>query len=322
MEYTSYSWLTPKTWERTFGGDEVGSVQQTSDGGYIVVGSVYSGSESSDILLPNTSDIFLIRIDASGNKIWDKTFGGIQKDWGQSVLQTSDGGFIICGATKSYGSGDMDVWLIKTDSNGNKIWDKTFGGSYDDVGYSVKQTSDGGYIIVGSTGSYGRGGDIWLIKTDTNGNLKWDKTFGGPNQEQGRSVKQTNDGGYIIAGYNNLNFSEGNAWLIKVDSLGNWEWDKIFKDIHDGLSVLQTYDGAYIVLCGTHQRQNPYWLIKVDAYGNLLWDKHLQGFPIWASQDLISQTADSRYIITGLYQFDGPSSAMLMKVDAEGNQEW
>ncbi|NQT31163.1 MAG: Ig-like domain-containing protein, partial [Deltaproteobacteria bacterium] len=153
-----------------------------------------------------------------GGEQWNQTFGGLSDDYGRSVAQSSDGGYIIAGYTWSYGAGSEDVWLIKTDADGNKEWDKTFGGSSIDGSDSVAETSDGGYIIAGETLSYGSGDfDVWLVKTDTNGNKEWDKTFGGSVYERGYSVAQTSDGGYIITG-RTWSYGAGgyDAWLIKV----------------------------------------------------------------------------------------------------------
>jgi hypothetical protein len=154
-------------WDKTFGGSgyDVGkSVQHTSDGGYIVAGYTTSYGAGGE-------DVRIIKTDSSGNRTWDRIFGGVEDDEGHSVAQTSDGGYIITGFTSSYGAGGRDVWLIKIDASGNKVWDRTFGGTGGEGGNSVRQTSDGGFIVVGSTDSYGAGGtDILLIKTDADGN--------------------------------------------------------------------------------------------------------------------------------------------------------
>jgi len=201
-----------KLWEKTFGGSGSAhgrSVQQTTDGGYIIAGWAASIS---------ASDVYLIKTDSGGNKLWEKTFGGSGDDHGLSVQQTNDRGYIIAGYTGSFGAGGYDVYLIKTDSGGNKLWQKTFGGSDSDEGYSVQLTTDGGYIIAGSTYSFGAGRyDVYLIKTDSGGNKLWEKTFGGSERDRGYSVQLTTDGGYIITG-STKSFGAGYAdvYLIKV----------------------------------------------------------------------------------------------------------
>jgi hypothetical protein len=204
-------------WAKIYGGigyDEAYSVQQTSDGGYIVAGATLSFGAG-------YYDIFLIKTDASGNIIWAKTYGGTGRDGALSVQQTSDGGYIVAGWTDSFGADSFDVFLIKTDANGNIIWAKTYGGTGEDYAFSVQQTSDGGYIVAGYTTSFGAGwGDIFLIKTDANGNIQWAKTYGGISYDLASSVQQTSDGGYIVAGWT-LSFGAGDIFLIKTDANGN-----------------------------------------------------------------------------------------------------
>jgi hypothetical protein len=205
-------------WCKTFGGvsyDEGESVQQTQDGGYIIAGTTWSYGAG-------WHDVWLIRTDAAGDTVWTRTFGGAQEDWGGSVQQTRDGGYVIVGGTMSHGAGSADVWLVKTDANGDTSWTRTFGGEGDDAGNSVQQTQDGGYIVTGYTRSYGAGGyDVWLIKTDANGDTAWTRTFGGSSDDEGYSVQPTSDGGYIIAGCTG-SFGAGgyDVWLIKTDAEG------------------------------------------------------------------------------------------------------
>jgi len=286
-------------WAKTFGGSEDDwgySVQQTSDGGYILLGGSYGAGDG---------DFWLIKTDAQGNKQWERTFGGSDIDWGWSVQQTSDGGYILLGYTESYGTGGLDFWLIKTDAQGNKQWDRAFGGSDDDEGLSVRQTTDGGYILLGHTYSYGAGkADVWLIKTDAYGDKEWAKTFGGSEADWGTSVQQTADGGYILLGDTySYGAGDGDFWLIKTDSQGNEQWDRTFggSSRDKGWSVKQTEDGGYILLGYTYSYGaggGDVWLVKTDAQGNKEWDRAFGGSG-WDFGLSVQQTEDGGYILLG-----------------------
>ncbi|TES92050.1 MAG: T9SS type A sorting domain-containing protein [Candidatus Cloacimonadota bacterium] len=288
-------------WTKTFGdsGHDYGySVQQTSDGGYIITGST-------DSYGAGAGDVWLIKTDSAGNTSWDKTFGGSASELGYSVKQTTEGGYIIVGYTNSYGAGDQDIWLVKTDSLGNKTWDKTFGGANAEVSESVQQTNDGGYIIAGLTQSYGAGSyDVWLIKTDSAGNELWNKTFGDSAADQGRSVQQTNDGGYIIAGFTkSYGAGMSDVWLIKTDSTGNMNWDQTFggTNADNAYCVQQISNNCYTISGFTESYgagNEDVWLIKTDTVGNELWNKTLGGTEGERGYS-IQQTNNGGYIIVG-----------------------
>ena len=256
-------------WNQTFGGDNKdygNSVQQTIDGGYIITGEISSSGNGS-------SDVLLIKTDQKGQEEWIQTFGGSDYDTGNSIEQTYDGGYIITGSTRSYGNGSSDVLLIKTDQQGQEEWIQTFGGGYIDIGNSIKQTSDNGYIITGYTQSYGNGSrDVWLIKTNSQGNEEWNQTFGGSYIDIGNSIQQTIDGGYIITGSRGTDYYS-DLWLIKTDYQGNEEWNQTFggNDYDFGNSVQQTTDDGYIIIGHTKSYGNggyDIFLIKTDSEGN------------------------------------------------------
>jgi hypothetical protein len=206
-------------WTKVIGGkkEDLGSsLIQTSDGGYAIAGTTTSFGAGDE-------DVYVVKLDANGNLQWTKTIGGPKRDWGSSLIQTSDGGYAIAGTTTSFGAGDEDVYVVKLDANGNLQGTKTIGGKKEDAGLSLIQTSDGGYAIVGYTRSFGAGGeDVYLVKLDANGKLQWTKTIGGENDDRGFSLIQTSDGGYAIAGSTQSLGARGrDVYVIKLDRNGD-----------------------------------------------------------------------------------------------------
>ena len=313
-----------QVWETNFGGssgDYGYSVQQTSDGGYIMTGHTES--------FGNGDDVYLIKADANGVQQWSQTFGGWDYDDGYSVKQTSDGGFIVVGVTYSFGNGDGDVYLIKTDVNGVQQWYRTFGGSDYDYGNSVQQTSDGGYIITGHTYIGDTLGAIYLIKTNSSGVQQWYKSLGGVDDDEGYCVQQTSDGGYIISGYTrSFGIGASDVYLIKTDSQGDTIWTSTFGGVghfYDyGYSVEETTDGGYIVAGEKYSSGNSdVYLIKTDSYGNGVWTRTFGGLGADRGYS-VKQTIDGGYIVTGNTNSYGNGSwdAYLIKTDVNGDSTW
>ncbi len=303
------------------------AMQQTRDGGSILVGTIMDcyGAES--------DDAWLVKSDRNGNQVWSKAFGGSGLDYANAVQQTSDGGYILAGARTPFGTDQQDAWLIKTDADGNMVWDKTFGGSGPEHAQAVQQTRDGGYILVGFTNSSGAGSDdAWLIKTDGDGNMEWNKTLGGSGSDGVSAVHQTSDGGYILAGGTDAPCffglaSSQDAWLLKTDANGNQEWSKTFGGIErDGANaVQQTSDGGYIVAGHTWGLWNGFfgsdaWLIKTDANGKKVWDKTF-GKKYDDEARAVQQTMDGGYIVAGnsWSTVGNDNDAWVVKTDAKGN---
>ncbi|GGG60126.1 T9SS type A sorting domain-containing protein [Hymenobacter glacieicola] len=331
-----------KQWDKTVGGsdeDHLQVVQQTRDGGYILGGWSTSGvSGDRTEASRGRSDYWLVKLDATGQKQWDKALGGSGNDYLRSLQQTPDGGYILGGDSHSTSSGEKtqdsggffaDYWLVKVDATGTKQWDKTYGGAETDQLTSVQLTPNGGYILGGISYSDTGGdktdarrgvSDYWLVKVDANGRKQWDKTFGGTDYDFLFAVQPTREGGYLLGGSSQsgpdgdkTQPSQGklDQWLVKVDANGTKLWDRAFGSSDDDLllSLQQTEDGGAI-LAGTSfsgqggdktqpsQGLDDYWLVKVTGAGTKLWDRTYGGT---RSDYLFSmqQTQDKGYLLGG-----------------------
>jgi hypothetical protein len=260
------------TWQKTYGGtgdDGAYSFYQTQGGGYIVVGWTASFGAGSN-------DIWILKLDVSGNVTWEKTYGGTGYDTAYSVQQTREGGYIVAGRTNSFGAGNDDIWILKLDSNGNVTWQKAYGGTGNEYAFAVRQTLDEGYIVAGYTNSFGAGNDdIWILKLDSNGNVTWQKAYGGTGNDSLSSFDQTQEGGYIVVG-GTSSFGSGDSdfWILKLDSSGNIIWEKTYGGAgYDyALSVRQVQDGGYITAGYTNSfPQGNYgsWILKLDDTGSI-----------------------------------------------------
>jgi predicted secreted protein len=215
-------------WNRTYGGtsyDLAYDLVQTSDGGYALAGETTSFGAGNN-------DAWLVRTDASGNMMWNRTYGGTNEDGATALVETSDGGYALAGRTTSYGAGTADFWLVKTDASGNAQWNKTYGGTSSDEATALVETSDGGYALAGYTNSFSAGNnDFWLVKTDAAGNMMWNRTYEGTNWDYAQALVQTSDGGYALAG-RTTSYGAGDPdfWLVKTKADGtvqDWSPDLV-----------------------------------------------------------------------------------------------
>jgi hypothetical protein len=318
-------------WQKALGGseDEQGwSIQQTTDGGYITTG--YSHSNDGDVSGNHgSSDYWIVKITSIGNIEWQKSFGGSDIESATSIQQTTDEGYVIAGYAHSE-DGDVsenkglaDYWVVKLDSAGNLEWEKSFGGSGEDQAWFVQQTMDKGYIITGHSNS--SDGDVtvnlgsddyWIVKIDSIGNIDWQKSFGGQYKNRARSVRQTDDGGYIIAGESFSYVDDPPGYngfidylIVKLNSSGDIEWQKVYGGSNDDLakSIQKTSDDGYVIagwsksndrdVFGNHGGMD-YWIVKITSTGGIVWQKSLGGSlddkPLY-----IKQANDGGYIIAG-----------------------
>jgi len=316
-----FAQLPSKVWDKTIGGNGYEyqvKVIPTSDGGYMVAGS--SSSNASGDKSENSKgnlDYWLIKINDSGIKQWDKTIGGNGADFLSDVRQTSDGGYILAGSSQSGLSGDktegslsQDAWIVKLSANGSIEWDNTLGGPDGESVQEIRQTADGGYIFISDSFS-GIGGDktepsrgsfdIWVVKLNANGSKAWDRTYGGSDYEMNSSISLTTDGGYIIGSMSGsgvsgdktqANFGQPDYWILKLSSSGAKEWDRTFGGDNSDFfkRIVQTPSGDYLAAGDSYSgisgnksadKQAPssrdFWVVKVDGNGNKIWDKTYGG---------------------------------------------
>ena len=310
-------------WSGSYGGpnnDHANMIQQTSDGGYIIIGDTRSYAENGDQV-----DIWLIKLDENGKTNWSKVIGTNPVNNSYAVQQTDDGGYIILGITTHFGNGC--VWLIKVDSFGDYVWDKKYGDIGGDMGYSIDQTLDGGYIVCGASGITGNI-DFWLMKTDAAGNTNWTRTIGTDYYEAFISVQQTSDDGYIAVGNIELESGYNDILLAKFNSSGSSNWTRCYGDsVHDFTAnmIRQTSDGGYIITgtADTNTIANyDALLIKLDDAGNPDWQRFYD-YSIGDAGETVRQTSDGGYIIGGyIYSDTSDLDGWLAKTDIDGNIEW
>jgi arginine repressor len=267
-----------------------------------------------------------VKLDSSGNVVWTKTIGGSYNDVANSIIQSSDGGYVVAGWTSSFGAGSIDIYVVKLDSSGNVVWTKTIGGSSDDFAHSIIQSSDGGYVVAGVTYSFGAGWDIYVVKLDSSGNVQWTKTIGGSYYDWAHSIIQSSDGGYVVAGETE-SFGAGvtDIYVVKLDSAGNVVWTKTIGGSSEdrAISIIQSSDGGYVVAGWTSSfgaGDVDIYVVKLDSAGNVVWTKTIGG----SSDDFASsiiQSSDGGYVVAGDTESFGAGDVdiYVVKMDANGN---
>ncbi|MFC2084357.1 T9SS type A sorting domain-containing protein [Bacteroidota bacterium] len=266
---------SPITFERLFGDEEndgLSSVQQTPDGGYILAGSTLLPSE-------DFNDFYIVKTDNNGLMEWSAVHGDDETENANTVLQTGDGNYMVFGQTNSEGAGHFDYYLMKISSSGEKIWDKTYGGNKDESAGAMVKTDDGGYILVGSTRSFGDefSTDLFIIKVSADGNVIWEKTYGGSGGESVNEIIRTNDGGYVMVGTTG-SYGAGSfdVYIVKINASGNLVWEKTFGGTGDeeGNDIVELNDGSfaisgYTVSFGAGAKD--FLLLNVNSSGDEVW---------------------------------------------------
>ncbi|MHA4737072.1 T9SS type A sorting domain-containing protein [Dyadobacter sp. MSC1_007] len=359
-----------KLWDKTIGGnsfEDDPKVTPTSDGGYIVGGSsVSNASGEKSENSKGSADYWVVKLNSSGVKQWDKTIGGSGADFLSDIQQTSDGGYILAGSSQSSASGDksensmgQDAWVVKLSANGSIEWENTLGGSSGESMSEIRQTTDGGYIFISDTYSGISGDkteasrgefDLWIVKLNTDGSKVWDRTYGGSSYEMGGSISLTSDGGYILGGTSGsgisgdktqANFGSSDYWILKLSSSGIKEWDRSFGgDNSDSFRcIVQTPSGDYLAAGDSYsdvsgnktaldvgESSVDFWVVKIDGNGNKIWDK-TYGRGRYDQLTSLSMTFDGGFVLGGWSLPNNPSGPFdfdywITKLSSDGFYQW
>lgn len=296
------------------------SVLETKNSTYIKLTAEYGHTEDLDIRMAKTNKY--------GKILWSKVFGREGEDIGKSMQLTSDGGIVFTGSTNSFGEGGFDVQLTKTDSLGNALWTKTYGGAGNEYGESVKETADGGFIIVGRTNSSGAGNmDVYVIRTDSNGNLTWAKTIGGANEDFGTAVTETANGFCVAATTKSYGAGSYDIYLIMLDQAGDKIWEKTIggMDAEIAETMQSAMDGGFVITGSTLSSgagMEDLFLVHTDVNGNSTWAKTYGGMEADKGYS-VKQTTDGGYIVAGETKSLGLSMDLyLIRTDSAGSLLW
>ena len=315
------------TWEKTFGGpvaDRAYSLVKTTDGGYAIVGT--TNSFGSGLI-----NAYLVKTDSDGNLQWNQTYSGVGQSIAESVVQTSDEGYAFAGYTYSMaeGAGGLYTWLAKTDYSGSLQWNQTYNLLGTAIAYTVIQTSDHGYALAGGYNTPSGGVEGWASKTDSNGNLQWNKTYGNAGYDQINTIIQESDESYVLAGSTSTSASgPSSLWLIKTDFSGNVQWNQTYTGSNTEIlsNMVKTADGGFALIGWsqvTGSSTVDFLLVKTDSSGVKQWSKTYEGQNV--SQALFGiQTNDDGYALTGVTNSSNIAfaKAWLVKVDSQGNAQW
>lgn len=306
----------------TFGGnnnDNAEEIEATSDGGYIVVGSTSSSSSGN-------TDIYLLKIDSLCDYEWSVALGGTNNDWGYSVKQTHDKGFIIAASSNSYGNGGYDAVLMKRDSLGNYVWRKVYGGQDWDFAYSVVQTYDSGYVFCGETYNNSNGfSDVYIVKTNPLGDTLWTRTYGGTLIDKGNSVIETSDSNIVVAGLTNTLTDSTQAYLIKLTPNGILLWDSVYGGLNyeDFNGITEAFDGGFVMTGATTSfspgNDKDYYVYKANQNGLTIWEQNIGAVGDEVGNDIL-ELANTNLFIAGYTEAtgNGGKDAKLFLLDAGG----